>query len=326
MRIAVIGSGISGLTAARLLSAEHEVTVFEAGGYVGGHTHTVDVVFQGRTYAVDTGFIVFNDRTYPNFVSLMKRLGVARKPSNMSFGVKCEKTGLEYSPSTPNSLFCQRRNIVSLSFYRMIADIFRFRRAAPELLAGGDDDLTLGDYLSRNGYSRAFIQHFIIPMGAAVWSADLGGFADFPARLFVEFFTHHGFLSIRNQPQWYVIQGGSRAYIPPLTAPFRDRIRLNTPVRALTRHPDHVVLDLRRRCPGGLRSGGRGDPQRPGPGDAVRSVRRRAPGPGADSLPGKPRGPAHGHGRSPRKPQGLGQLELPDPPGGFRRRPPSPTT
>ncbi|WP_373498455.1 NAD(P)/FAD-dependent oxidoreductase [Desulfococcus sp.] len=242
MRIAVIGSGISGLTAARLLSAEHEVTVFEAGGYVGGHTHTVDVVFQGRTYAVDTGFIVFNDRTYPNFVALMRRLGVGRKPSNMSFGVKCEKTGLEYSPSTPGSLFCQRRNLVRPSFYRMIADIFRFRRTAGALLASGDDDLTLGDYLSRNGYSRAFIQHFIIPMGAAVWSADTGGFADFPARLFVEFFTHHGFLSIRNQPQWYVIQGGSRAYIPPLTAPFKDRIRLNTPVRALTRHPDHAAL------------------------------------------------------------------------------------
>ena len=244
MRIAVIGSGISGLTAARLLSAEHEVTVFEAGGYIGGHTHTVDVVCQGETYAVDTGFIVFNDRTYPNFVSLMQRLGVRRKPSVMSFSVKCEQTGLEYSPSTPDTLFCQRKNLVSPAFYRMIADIFRFRRSAGAVLADHDDNLTLGDYLSRNRYSPAFIRHFIIPMGAAIWSAGLGGFAKFPARLFVEFFTHHGFLSIRNQPQWYVVEGGSRAYIAPLTAPFQDRIRLNACVRSIARHPDHVTLNI----------------------------------------------------------------------------------
>lgn len=244
MRIAVIGSGISGLTAARLLSSEHDVTVLEAGGYIGGHTHTVDVAWEGRTYAVDTGFIVFNDRTYPNFVALMRRLGVGRKPSAMSFGVKCEKTGLEYSPSTPGSLFCQRRNLVNPAFHRMLVDIFRLRRAAPALLAGGDDDLTLGEYLLRNGYSRGFIQHFIIPMGAAIWSAGLAGFARFPARLFAEFFTHHGFLTIRDQPRWYVIEGGSRSYIPPLTAPFRDRIRIHTPVLSLSRHPDHVELTL----------------------------------------------------------------------------------
>lgn len=242
MRIAVIGSGISGLIAARLLSTDHDVTVYEAGNYIGGHTHTVDVVYQEHTYAVDTGFIVFNDRTYPNFVSVMQRLGVGRKPSNMSFGVKCEQTGLEYSPSTFDTLFAQRKNLLNPSFYRMLADIFRFRRSAGAVLAAGDDDLTLGNYVARNAYSQAFIRHFIIPMGAAIWSADLSGFADFPARLFFEFFTHHGFLDIQDQPQWYVIEGGSRSYIPSLTAPFRNRIHLNTPVRSVTRHPDHVDL------------------------------------------------------------------------------------
>jgi predicted NAD/FAD-binding protein len=244
MRIAVVGSGISGLTAARLLAGDHGVTVFESESYIGGHTHTVDVALQGVSYAVDTGFIVFNDRTYPNFVALMRRLGVGRRPSVMSFSVKCEKTGVEYCPSTAGTLFAQRKNLFRPSFHRMILDIFRFKRSAPAVLADGDDDLTLGDYLDRNGYSKAFIRHFIVPMGAAIWSADLVGFERFPVRLFVEFFTHHGILSIRNQPRWYVIDGGSRAYIPRLTAPFRDRIRVSTPVRSIVRHPDRVELVL----------------------------------------------------------------------------------
>lgn len=242
MRIAVIGAGISGLTAAFLLSDEHEVVVFEANDYIGGHTHTVDVTYAGTTYPVDTGFIVFNDKTYPNFVRLMQRLAVSWKPSTMSFSVQCYQTGLEYSPSTFNSIFAQRINLFRPSFYRMLLDVFRFRREAVELLSIDDHQTTLGQYLKQKGYSRSFIHHFIIPMGGAIWSADPAKFQDFPARSFVQFFENHGFLQLKNQPQWRVIRGGSRSYIEPLTRPYRDLVRLNCPVKTVKRHADRVEV------------------------------------------------------------------------------------
>ena len=195
MRIAVIGSGIAGMVAAYELSREHEVTVFEAGAHVGGHTHTVDVEHAGEHYAVDTGFIVYNDWTYPNFVGLMQELGVAWQPSRMSFSVRCEKTGLEYNGTTLNSLFAQRRNAVRPAFLRMVADIMRFNRRAPALLSAADDSLSLGEYLQREDYSRFFLQHYIVPMGAAIWSSRPADMLRFPARFFVEFFSNHGFLS-----------------------------------------------------------------------------------------------------------------------------------
>jgi len=242
MKIAIIGSGISGLTAAYLLSDEHEVVVFEAEDYIGGHTHTIDVNWGENTYAVNTGFIVFNAATYPNFIKLMKRLGVAWQPSLMSFSVKCEKTGLEFSPSTLNSLFIQRRNLLNPSFYRMLLDVFRFKRDSEELLQTENYSLTLEHYLKLKGYSRSFIDHFIIPMGEAIWSADPKQFDRFPAHHFAQFFKNHGFLNVRNQPLWLTIRGGSRSYVEPITRPFKHSLRVNCPVESLRRQPDHVEV------------------------------------------------------------------------------------
>jgi predicted NAD/FAD-binding protein len=245
MRIAVIGSGISGMVAAYRLSREHEVTVFEAGSHVGGHTHTVDVEHGGVRYAVDTGFIVFNDWTYPNFVALIQELGVAWQPSRMSFSVRCERTGLEYNGTTLNSLFAQRRNLIRPAFLRMVTDIMRFNRRAPALLRDSDDSLSLGEYLRREAYSRFFLDHYIVPMGAAIWSSRPADMLRFPARFFVEFFSNHGFLSVNDRPTWRVICGGSREYIKKLTAPYAARIRLGTPVASIQRQRQHVVLRLK---------------------------------------------------------------------------------
>ncbi|NGP54241.1 FAD-dependent oxidoreductase [Thioalkalivibrio sp. XN8] len=242
MRIAIIGSGIAGLTAARKLCLEHEVTVFEANDYIGGHTNTIDVEAEGRQWAVDTGFIVFNDWTYPNFIALMKELGVASQPSQMGFSMRCARTGIEYCGSSLDQLFAQRANLASPRFWGMIRDILRFNRESRQLLEGDDDTLGLGAYLEREGYSRRFIDHYIVPMGAAIWSTDPRTMLRFPARYFVDFFNNHGLLSVQDRPQWHVIKGGSRSYVGPLTAPFADAIRLRTPVRRVLR--DEAGVDL----------------------------------------------------------------------------------
>ena len=244
MKIAIVGAGISGLVTAYLLSQEHDITVFEANDYIGGHTHTVAVSRPDGNFAVDTGFIVFNEKTYPNFIKLIEKLGVAWQPSNMSFSVQCEKTGLTFCPSTFNSLFAQRKNLVRPSFYRMLWDATRFRRASSALLHRQDDHLTLGDYLKKERYSNAFIDHFIIPMGAAIWSADPNKFMAFPARYFVAFFENHGFLNVQDQPQWRTIQGGSEQYIAPLVSGFKEKIRLRSPVQAVRRSDDRVTLTM----------------------------------------------------------------------------------
>lgn len=242
MRIAVVGAGISGMVTAYLLSGEHEVILYEAGDYIGGHTHTIDVPSEGRQFAVDTGFIVFNAKTYPNFIKLMKTLGVGWQPSDMSFSLHCLKTGLFFRPSTLNTLFAQRANILRPDFYRMLRDAIRFRREALELIRSDDYATTLDAYLKGKGYGSLFIDKFIIPMGAAVWSADPTQFRNFPARYLVEFFHNHGFLNLRDQPQWRVIKGGSRQYIAPLTRPYRENIRLNTPVAAIERTEKRVAV------------------------------------------------------------------------------------
>ena len=244
MKIAIVGAGISGLVAAYLLSPEHDLTLFEANDYIGGHTHTIDLSRPDGNFSVDTGFIVFNEKTYPNFIKLIEKLGVAWQPSNMGFSVHCEKTGFTFCPSTFNSLFAQRKNMVRPSFYRMLWDAIRFRRASAALLHRRDDRLTLGAYLKKERYSAAFIDYFIIPLGAAVWSAAPDKFLDFPARYFAAFFENHGFLNIRNQPEWRTIQGGSKQYIAPLIAGFKDSIRLNSAVQAVRRHEDGVTLTL----------------------------------------------------------------------------------
>ena len=233
--IAVVGGGISGLVAAYLLHPDHRVTLFEANDYIGGHTHTLDVEQEGRSYAVDTGFIVFNEPNYPQFNRLLQRLGVASQPTQMSFSVKCGRTGLEYASTPLSRLLAQRRNALRPSFYRMLADILRFNRTAPELLRDPNDATTLGDYLADNGYSKAFVQHHIIPLGSALWSALPGRMYEFPARYFVQFFANHAFLQVRGRTPWRVIKGGSQRYVEALIRPFRERIRVNCPVASVRR-------------------------------------------------------------------------------------------
>jgi uncharacterized protein len=245
MRIAVIGSGIAGMVSAHHLSRRHDVTVYESGAYVGGHTHTVDVQRGGRHFAIDTGFIVYNDWTYPNFVALMDELQVPWQPSDMSFSVRCDESGLEYNGTNLNSLFAQRSNIARPSFLRMVADILRFNRQAPALLLPGAPNVSLGEYLELERYSRYFIEHYIIPMGAAIWSSRPVDMLAFPARFFVEFFSNHGFLSVNERPTWRVIRGGSREYIKPLTARYAARIRLNTPVASIVRRATRVHVRLK---------------------------------------------------------------------------------
>jgi predicted NAD/FAD-binding protein len=248
MRIAVIGTGISGMLAAYLLHEDHDLTVYEANDYIGGHTHTHAVPAADATYAVDTGFIVFNEANYPTFVRLLQRLGVAWKPSRMGFSVRCERTGLEYRPSSLDTLFAQRRNLVRPWFWRMVRDIFRFRRESVAVLDTGDDR-TLGRYLADGGYSRGFIDYFIVPMGSAIWSSDPVRFREFPVQTFVQFFENHGFLRVRGQPQWQVVRGGSKTYVEALTAPYGDRIRLSAPVRSVRRTDDAVEIRTDRAAP-----------------------------------------------------------------------------
>jgi uncharacterized protein len=244
MRIGVIGSGVSGMVAAYHLSRDHDVTVFEAGSYIGGHTHTVDVEAEGGPLAVDTGFIVFNDWTYPNFIALLDELKVSWQHSDMSFSVQNEKSGLEYNGTSLNALFAQRSNALKPSFLKMVVDILRFNREAPKLLQNDSHQLNLGDYLRSEAYSPYFIENYIVPMGAAVWSTPPAEMFRFPARFFVEFFANHGFLSVENRPVWRVVSGGSREYIKKLTAPYARNIRLNTAVESIVRRPGRVTMRL----------------------------------------------------------------------------------
>ncbi|EUJ10487.1 putative NAD/FAD-binding protein [Methylophilaceae bacterium 11] len=241
MKIAIIGSGIAGNTLAYHLHPQHEITVFEANAHIGGHTHTHDIHLFGKPYQVDTGFIVFNDRTYPNFIALLDKLNVSWQPSDMSFSVRDEVSGLEYNGTSMNSLFAQRRNLLKPSFYRMILDILRFNKHAVELLNDGTE-ITLGAYLAQGRYSQPFIEHYIIPMGAAVWSTDAAQMLDFPARFFVRFFHHHGFLTVNNRPKWRVIQGGSKSYVEKLTESFKSNIKLNTPIESVRRLKNTVKV------------------------------------------------------------------------------------
>ncbi|SEI44107.1 Predicted NAD/FAD-binding protein [Azotobacter beijerinckii] len=244
MNIAIVGSGIAGLTTAYLLARRHRITLFEAGDWIGGHTHTVDVRLDGRDYAIDTGFIVFNDWTYPRFIQLLERLGVASQPTEMSFSVHDPASGSEYNGNSLNSLFARRRNLLSPRFLGMLRDILRFNREALRDLAEQRiaADITLGDYLARGRYGQRFVDHYIVPMGAAIWSMSLADMRRFPLQFFVYFFRNHGLLSVDDRPQWRVIRGGSRRYVTPLTATFRERIRLNCPVQRVERDAEGVTL------------------------------------------------------------------------------------
>jgi predicted NAD/FAD-binding protein len=244
MKIAVVGTGIAGNVAAYKLRREHDITVFEAGGYVGGHTNTVDVYEDGRHYAVDTGFIVFNDQTYPNFIRLLDEIGQESQPSTMSFSVQSLDPDLEYCSTNLNSVFAQRRNLLRPSFYRMLRDILRFNAMARAAAGRLDEDETLGEFLSANGFGQAFVDHYLVPMAAAIWSAEPVSVLDMPAQFLVRFFANHGLLQVdvKGRPKWRVIKGGSREYVDKLVAGHRDRIRLNSPVQAVRRADDRVEI------------------------------------------------------------------------------------
>ena len=244
MKIAIIGSGIAGLTSAYLLNRNHDITVFEAGDWIGGHTHTVEVQVEGKAYAVDTGFIVFNDWTYPNFIRLLNQLGVGFKDTEMSFSVSDPVSGVEYNGHSLNSLFAQRSNLLSPKFWSMVRDILRFNREALNDLNQQRiaSTMTLGDYLKANAYSERFIQHYIVPMGAAIWSMSLNDMLGFPLQFFVRFFKNHGLLSVSDRPQWCVVEGGSSSYVAPLIESFKQHIRLNCPVTRVERDAEGVTL------------------------------------------------------------------------------------
>jgi len=242
MRIAIIGSGISGQTCGYLLSKHNQVTLFEANDQLGGHTATIDLDIDGKTLPVDTGFIVFNDRTYPNFIKMMNQIGITSKPTEMSFSVHNKATGFEYNGHSLNTLFAQRRNLLSPRFYSFIFEILRFNKLAKKANASGETDLgTLGEFLSQHGFSDYFATHYVLAMTAAIWSASINSCKDFPLQFFLSFLTNHGLLDIANRPQWYVIEGGSRSYIDGLTRSIKD-IRLGTPVQRVTRHASHVEI------------------------------------------------------------------------------------
>jgi len=244
MKIAIIGSGIAGLTCAHLLARQHAVTVFESASWIGGHTHTVDVRLHGRDYAVDTGFIVFNDWTYPNFIKLLGQLGVRYKPTEMSFSVCDPQRDLEYNGHSLNTLFAQRSNLLSPPFWGMLRDILRFNREALDDYHNGriTPQVTLGSYLRLGRYNQRFIDHYIVPMGAAIWSMPPADMLEFPLEFFIRFCKNHGLLSVNDRPQWYVVEGGSSAYVSPLTKGFSQHIRLNCPVFEVLRDEHGVTI------------------------------------------------------------------------------------
>jgi predicted NAD/FAD-binding protein len=245
VKIAIVGAGIAGLTAAHRLHERHELTVFEAGSYPGGHTNTVRVDTADATHHVDTGFIVFNDRNYPRFERLLGELGVASQPSTMSFAVSDEAGDFEYSSTSVNGLFAKRAHLVTPSFLRMVAEVRRFQAAARRLLLDGDAVTSLGHWVESLGFSRPFIDRLIVPQASAVWSAEPAQMWSFPARFLAEFFDNHGMLGLRDRPRWRVVSGGSARYVDALTRPWRHRLRLNAPVQAIARAEDHVTVKPR---------------------------------------------------------------------------------
>ncbi len=242
VKIAIIGGGISGLTAAYYLSRKHDVTVLEQNDYIGGHTHTIDVEVPSGRYAVDTGFIVFNYRTYPNFNRMLRELGVGDQPSCMSFSVTCERTGYEYRGAELSGLFAQRKNLLSPNHWRFLSEVLRFNRVAAGIVDTLPDDLTVGDFFKQHPFSQAFIDYYFFPMGSAVWSCPHDTFASFPVKSIIDFYRNHGLLSVREQPQWYVVRGGSHQYVKAMLKLFGDRVEANQRVQAVERTAHDVAV------------------------------------------------------------------------------------
>ncbi len=249
MDIAIIGTGISGLVVAHGLHDRHRLVLYEAAGYVGGHTHTVEVQTGEGPVAVDTGFIVFNEKTYPNFCQLLAKLKVAHKASTMSFSVRDERTGLEYNGQDFDHLFAQRRNLLRPAFWGLLRDILRFNRAAKAFLAHGQQAQSLGEFLERGKYGKAFVDQYILPMGGAVWSAGRQRMLEFPMHFFAAFFENHGMLNIADRPVWRVVEGGSQTYVRALIKPFADQIRTQCPVVSVRRDAQGVWVSAAGHAP-----------------------------------------------------------------------------
>jgi predicted NAD/FAD-binding protein len=241
VRLAIIGGGVSGLVAAHLLARRHDVTVFEADGQPGGHVRTVAVETPQGPLAVDTGFIVFNDRTYPSFIRLLDRLGVASRDTEMSFSVRCDRTGLEYNGTSLDGVFADRRHLVSPSFLGMLRDVLRFNREGADQAARAGATSVRG-FLAAHRYGRGFRDHYLLPMGASIWSCPTGTFLDFPIAFVMTFFANHGLLQLRDRPTWKVVRGGSARYVDALLARTPADLRLAAPVHGLSRHADHVAV------------------------------------------------------------------------------------
>jgi len=246
MKIAIIGSGIAGNVAAYHLNKEHDITLFEQNSHIGGHTHTHAIDDGQDVINIDTGFIVLNDRTYPNFKHLLSELEVDVQDTEMSFSVKCEQTGLEYNGNNLNTLFAQRSNLIKPRFYRMISDILRFNREASESVNNTQSDKSLGDFLQAGNYSDIFINKYIVPMGAAIWSTNPDDMFSFPAQFFFRFFLNHGLLSVNDRPQWHVIKGGSNTYVKKLIEGFEHKVRTDCPVEMILRDIDYVEIKTER--------------------------------------------------------------------------------
>jgi uncharacterized protein len=240
-QIAIVGAGVSGLVCAHLLRDGHDITLFEANDYAGGHTNTVRVDTADATHEVDTGFIVLNDRTYPNFQRLLAGVGVETQPSDMSFSVS-DGRDFEFNGASPNGLFARRSNLARPSFHRIVRDLLRFNREAPALVGLNGSGPSLGDFLAEGGYSAQFVKRLIVPQVSAVWSADPGRIWDFPASMLAEFFANHGMFGFADRPAWLTVKGGSSRYVEALTRPLGERLRLSTPVRRIERFDDHVEV------------------------------------------------------------------------------------
>ncbi len=247
LKIAIVGGGISGLSCAYYLSRTHDVTVLEAAAEVGGHTATKNVEVAGKSYSVDTGFIVYNDWTYPGFIELMKEIGVSGRKSEMSFSVTCEESGLEYAGSNINTLFADRKNLLRPAYWKMLSDIVRFNKTALADLESNNisADLSLADYLKEKNFGQMFREKYLVPMGAAIWSSSLEGMDAFPALFFIRFFKNHGLLSVKNRPQWYTVTGGSRSYLPKLTQPYKDSIKTGVSIEKIDRSEQWVDIEYK---------------------------------------------------------------------------------
>ena len=243
MKIAIIGSGISGNTLAYHLNSNHQITLFESNSRVGGHSHTHEIEISNQKLNVDTGFIVFNKKTYPHFLNLLHELKVPYENSAMSFSVKDSQKDFEYNGTNLNALFAQRKNLISPTFYKMIKEILRFNKSST-LLLKNNEEISLGEYLDREAYSDFFKKYYILPMGSAIWSSDVKTMMTFPAKFFVRFFDNHGMLNINDRPQWLTITGGSINYVKKLISPFEKKIKLNSQIKSVERKNDYVGIQF----------------------------------------------------------------------------------